>query len=156
LRAGTLLLVLVALGGFLDADSNSRGSYYQDVNGYDNPYGSVQDVFVYDQQGRLLNGVRLFDQNGQSIRLGWRDCGYREEPPFESGTDSEPAQMPRSIEGVYPYCPENAPFRMPSAEVPSPSPSSSAGAPSPSVSAAVPSPSVSGGPSVAPRPSGTR
>ena len=39
-----------------------------------NPYGHVQDVFVYDEQGRLVEGARLFDQDGQPIRLGSPYC----------------------------------------------------------------------------------
>jgi hypothetical protein len=131
LRSGTVLLVLVALTGFLDADSSTRGSSYQDVR-YDNPYGEINDVYVYDGQGRLLTGVRLFDQNGQPIRLGNPWC---EDMASEDGSwEPRPAW-----ETTYPYCPQNAPFRMPSADDPSPS---GPAAPSPSSSVVSPSPSV--------------
>jgi hypothetical protein len=70
LWAGSAVLVLVAMGGFVSADSSTRGSYYSDVNYDTNPYSHVQDVFVYDEQGRLIEGARLFDQDGQPIRLG--------------------------------------------------------------------------------------
>ncbi len=98
LYAGTAVLVLVALGGFLSADSSTRGSYYSDVS-YDNPYGHVQDVFVYDEQGRLIQGARLFDQDGQPIRLGNPYC-------FDEALGGETA-VPD--EARYPYCVANAP-----------------------------------------------
>jgi len=105
LWAGTAVLVVVALGGFLNADSSTRGSYYSDVQ-YDNPYSHVEDVFVYDEQGRLIDGARLFDQNGQPIRLGNAYC-YDEAYGGES---------PAPDDAKYPYCAQNAPFTLPSAE----------------------------------------
>jgi hypothetical protein len=136
LYAGSVLLVLVALGGFAQADGNARESYYSDVN-YDNPYGHIEDVFVYDEQGRLVTGARMFDQNGEPIRLGNPYC-YDDQ-----GVVTEPEGL------TYPYCAENAPFRMPSAsprpgdrvDGPGPAPSG-AGRVNPSASAA-PSPSAS-------------
>jgi hypothetical protein len=104
LWAGSAVLVLVAMAGFLNADSSTRSTYYTDVN-YDDPYGHVRDVFVYDEQGRLIDGARLFDQDGQPLRLGDPYCGY--------AYTEEAEAIERS---TYPYCPENAPFRMPGAE----------------------------------------
>jgi hypothetical protein len=101
--AGTAVLVLVAMSGFLSADSSTRGSFYSDVN-YDNPYSHVQDVFVYDEQGRLIDGARLFDQDGQPIRLGNAYC---------AGPDEYSDVTPAPDDSTYPYCAENAPFRMP-------------------------------------------
>jgi hypothetical protein len=128
LYAGTTVLVLVALGGFLNADSSTQGSRYSDVN-YNggNAYSDVQDVFVYDEQGRLVPGARLFDQNGTPIQLGNPYC-----------TDALNGNYAHTQHMGYPYCPENAPFQTPSAErSASASPSASAGAtPVPSRSAA--------------------
>ena len=132
LYAGTAVLVLVALAGFLNADSSTRGSYYSDVN-YDNPYSHVEDVFVYDGQGRLIEGARLFDQNGQPIRLGNAYC---------PGVDEYSDVTPAVDDSMYPYCVQNAPFRMPGEPPESVSPAPSAPAP-PSAGAAVPSPSPS-------------
>jgi hypothetical protein len=101
LTAATVVLVLVALGGFADADSTVRGSSYSDVQ-YDNPYSGISDVFVYDAEGRMLTGVRLFDQNGEPVRLGHEWC-------------EDDAQQQEQQPGVYPYCPQNAPFLVPSA-----------------------------------------
>jgi hypothetical protein len=132
------VLVLVAIGGFLNADGDARGQSYSSVDyGGGNPYGGVQDVFVYDQGGELVNGARLFDQDGQPIQLGNPYC-----------TDETSGEYTHTRNMGYPYCPQNAPFRMPSASVaPSESvtPSSTpSGSTDPSPSASVrPSPSAS-------------
>lgn len=124
LYAGSVVLVLVALGGFLSADSDARGALYTDT-GYSDPYGNVHDVFVYDRQGRLVQGARLFDQDGQPITLGSPTCDT-------ATTDVTP---------VYPYCPQDAPFVFSSPSV-APSPSV-AESPSLVPSAPLPSPSPS-------------
>ncbi|MEV4705759.1 HAAS signaling domain-containing protein [Actinoplanes sp. NPDC049316] len=103
LYLGSFVLVMVAFSGFVEADSSTRDSYYSDVN-YDNPYSGVEDVFVYDQEGKLIDDARLFDQNGQPIHLGNASC-YDEDGNYVEDVDP----------GVYPYCPEHAPFRMPGA-----------------------------------------
>ena len=41
------------------------------------PYVNIQDVYVYDSQGRLVEGARIFDQNGQPIRLAARTTAIR-------------------------------------------------------------------------------
>ena len=119
LYAGSVVLVLVALSGFLSVDRIARNSGYTDVN-YNNPYSNVQDVFVYDEQGRLVTDARLFDQDGQPIRLGNPYC-Y---DPAD-GSDAGP------VDGsTYPYCPDRAPFRLPFAPGASASPAPSGAAPS--------------------------
>ena len=149
LRSCTVLLVLAAFTLFLDADRGTRGSVYQDANtSYYDPMADISDVFVYDEQGRMLTGVRLFDQNGSPIRLGNAYC---------DGMDGE---LPPGADHRYPHCPENAPFRGPggpAAEerpaVPSPpaaTPGEAVG-PSPSETPAQPTE-----PTVRPSPSVTR
>lgn len=82
------------------------------------PYGNVRDVFVYDVQGRLVTGARLFDQDGLPIRLG--NVHYCD---GDNGTDETAL-----ADGSYPYCPQDAPFRLPSASAaPSASADPSAG-----------------------------
>jgi hypothetical protein len=143
LYAGSAVLVLVALGGFVEADGDARSSYYSDVT-YDNPYSHIEDLFVYDEQGRLVTNARILDQNGEPVRLGNPYC-YDDSGNY---TDVETL--------TYPYCADRAPFRMPSApatpgepvDEPEPVPSGSSPAPSgsgkvsPSASA-VPNPSAS-------------
>ena len=103
LYLGSFVLVMAAMVGFSAADSSTRDSYYSDVN-YDNPYSGVEDVFVYDESGRLVSDARLFDQNGEPIHLGNPYC-YDENGELRDEGDP----------GVYPYCAEQAPFRMPGA-----------------------------------------
>jgi len=138
LYAGSTVLVLVAIGGFASADSSSRDANYSDVNYDSGPgYGGVQDVFVYDEQGRLVTGARIFDQDGTPIQLGNPYC-------VEDGSGG----YEHSVHMGYPYCPEQAPFRSPAARPDaSASPSDERSAPvSPSAavsSTPVPTPSAS-------------
>lgn len=110
---GTGILVVVALAGFSDADSASRTDPYMNA-GYSDPYNDVRDVFVYDREGNLVEGARLLDQEGQPIRLGDPNC-YDDQGSYSRGAP----------ESVYPYCVENAPFRLgetaPTAPTPTPS-----------------------------------
>lgn len=151
LRAGTLLLALVALTGFVNADSDTRGAGYAPA-GYDNPYAGVSDVYAYDRQGHLLTGVQLFDQDGHPIRMGNPWCG-------------DTANMPGGDGQTYPYCPQNAPWpllpEMSRSAQPAPSDEPTEPAP-PSVSpsappSASPSPQPAGSdPSALPSPSASR
>jgi hypothetical protein len=102
LYAGSVVLVLVALAGFSQADSSSRDANYSDVN-YDNPYGNIEDLFVYDEQGRLVTNARIFDQNGNPLRLGNAYC------TDANGNYTEVETL------TYPYCAQRDPFRMPAA-----------------------------------------
>jgi hypothetical protein len=128
LYAGTTVLALVAIGGFFNADSSTRDSNYSDVN-YDNsnPFSGVEDVFVYDQQGRLLPGVRIVDQYGAPIELGTPYC-----------SDPTTGEYLHTDHMGYPYCPRNAPFATPSDER-SPAPTATAASSAP----AVPTPTAS-------------
>lgn len=142
LWSGTAVLVLFAVGGFLAADDDARNPGYAESGSYDgNPYSNVNDVYVYDGQGRLITGARLYDQDGSPIQLGNNWC-------YDPSTGE--SVHTRSL--GYPYCPQNAPFG-PTASAPVPTgveptdagPSSavpSSAAPTPSGSVPVsPSPS---------------
>ncbi|WP_435823600.1 HAAS signaling domain-containing protein [Micromonospora haikouensis] len=98
LWAGTAILAVFAFVGFVDADDRLgwNESGYESTS-VDAPY--IGDVFVYDSEGRLVENARLFDQNGNPIRIGYPEC--------------ERAGLPESGRAlpVYPYCPENAPFQ---------------------------------------------
>ncbi|MEV6299438.1 hypothetical protein AB0M02_08540 [Actinoplanes sp. NPDC051861] len=133
MRAATVGLALFAVVGFFEADGDTRDftdspdtvtyiNDYQDVQGVQD----VQDVFVYDGQGRLVQGAQLFDQNGNPIRFGEPGC------VDEATGNWYPAR------GLgYPYCPERAPFRAaPSPSEPSSSPSASS-QPTPSESPSI-------------------
>jgi hypothetical protein len=140
LWAGSVVLVLVALAGFSQADSSSRDANYTDVN-YDNPYGSVEDLFVYDEQGRLVTNARIFDQNGSPLRLGNPYC-YDEE-----GNSTEAQRL------TYPYCAERDPFRAPTAAAsadPSADPSADQDPGDPAVTGPGPVATDNGSPRVSP------
>ncbi|HEX5199419.1 hypothetical protein ACFQS1_07275 [Paractinoplanes rhizophilus] len=135
LRSGTVVLVIFALAGFVNADDRARDPGYRDANyanynDYDdqNPYSNVNDVYVYDGQGRLVPNARLYDQDGSPIQLGTNVC-----------TDPTTGEETRSRNIGYPYCPQFAPFAgQPSA--------SAAGSGAPSASAtSQPAPTVSPG-----------
>jgi HAAS domain-containing protein len=106
LRAGTVLLVLFAISGFAAADSDTRNTDSYTVGDYGggNPYSGVQDVYVYDSQGRLVQGARLFDQDGSPIQLG-------SGPAYCTDPTTGESEQSRSL--GYPYCPQNAPFTAP-------------------------------------------
>lgn len=136
--AGNAAAVVFCLAILFDS---SRAPYgyadFEPVYNHD-PYSHVQDVYVYDSEGRLVKGARLFDEKGQVIRLGdpWR-CARSEDDV--SDYDSR----------AYPYCPTLAPWpglgsgepisSSPSPEV-SPSPAATPGVtPTSSVMPVVPS-----------------
>ncbi|MEU2614766.1 hypothetical protein ABZ570_24750 [Micromonospora sp. NPDC007271] len=134
LRLGTAALLLFSFAVMLNVDQHASGAgsvlpYSEILVG--NPYDSIKDVYVYDEEGRLVRNAQLFDQDGVPIRLGRPTC------LDASGN----VPVPRN---AYPHCPDQAPFG-------SPAPSSVA--PAPTVSAAPPSVTPSG--SAPPAPSGS-
>ncbi|MGI5212158.1 HAAS signaling domain-containing protein [Plantactinospora sp. CA-290183] len=106
LHLSSAFLVIFGLVGFFDADSRAAQDGYGYHEVYTDQYSGVRDVYVYDSEGRLVEGVRLFDQNGEPIRLGgpWCDEARERLEPGESYVD--PMQQP------YPYCPQHAPFQL--------------------------------------------
>jgi hypothetical protein len=108
LGVASLYLVVVAFVGFVTVDEEAfrpAGDYHAVV--YDTQYGNVRDVFAYDANGQLLRDVRLFDQDGNPVILGFQDC----EPHLEPSN-------------VYPRCPDRAPFTVPGTS-PTPAPTAS-------------------------------
>ncbi|MFE9959804.1 HAAS signaling domain-containing protein [Micromonospora sp. NPDC005299] len=140
LRLGTAALLLFSFAMLVNVDqhaSSDQFGSYQEVSVGDR-YDSIEDVFVYDQEGRLVRNAQLFDQNGVPIRLGWPTCM------------SADGNMPPP-RNAYPYCPDRAPFGPPAPAAPPavsapPAPGATA-TPAPSGSA-TPAPTLS--PSVAP------
>ncbi|MGC1214678.1 MAG: hypothetical protein WA890_25895 [Micromonospora sp.] len=134
LRLGTAALLLFSLAMLANVDQHASSDEfdYREVS-VGNPYDAVEDVFVYDSEGRLVENARLFDQNGTPIRLGYPMC-------------PDPLQRDeyRRVRAGYPYCPELAPFQ--------PRPS----APAPvSPGAATSQPSATAAPSAVPTAAGT-
>ncbi|MEU4558944.1 hypothetical protein AB0F72_11180 [Actinoplanes sp. NPDC023936] len=128
LRGGTAALVIFAVVGFFELDSASRrdGSMSVDSVDYVSQYSDVQDVFVYDGNGKLVENAQLYDQWGNPIQFGEPGC-------IDAATGNWSASRSRG----YPYCPDQAPFRNGSG-VPTPEPSFPQG-PSPTEPAASPS-----------------
>jgi uncharacterized membrane protein len=125
--AAGVTLVLFAVAAVLGGVRwSSVPEYYQSTQ-YEDPYVNVQDVYVYDAQGRLVEGARLFDQNGEPIRLGTPYC-------------DPDAMVNEPVQYVYPFCPERAPFGLaPGVGPPAPEPSE-APSPEPTAPTAVPTP----------------
>ncbi|MEV4272266.1 HAAS signaling domain-containing protein [Micromonospora aurantiaca (nom. illeg.)] len=139
-RLGTAALLLFGFAVLVDVDRNASSDVYSgyEQTSVDRRYDRIEDVFVYDQQGRLIRDAQLFDQNGVPIRLGWPNC--------LDASGAVPA--PRN---AYPYCPELAPFgapASPSIAPPAPAPTGSATPTAP----AMPAPSTS----ASPEPTSTR
>ncbi|KAB1118134.1 HAAS signaling domain-containing protein [Micromonospora aurantiaca] len=134
-RLGTAALLLFGFAVLVDVDRNASSDVYSgyEQTSVDRRYDRIEDVFVYDQQGRLIRDAQLFDQNGVPIRLGWPNC--------LDASGAVPA--PRN---AYPYCPELAPFGAPA------SPSIAPPAPAPTGSATPTAPSTS----ASPEPTSTR
>ncbi|MET8230104.1 hypothetical protein ABZS77_05420 [Micromonospora sp. NPDC005298] len=110
-QVGSAVLVAFALVALVNAEDRlGYDDYYYDQTSVDSQYSQVRDVFVYDSEGRLVENARLFDQNGNPIRLGYPDCSS----PIDE--DGNPLLRP------YPYCVDQAPFghRAPGAAVPTP------------------------------------
>ncbi|MER7458314.1 hypothetical protein [Micromonospora sp. NPDC126480] len=101
LVAGNVVLVVFALSALANAEDRlGYTDYWYDQTAVDGRYEHIRDVFVYDSEGRLVENARLFDQNGDPIRLGYPDCPDLRDP---HGTGNP-------LLRAYPYCPEAAPF----------------------------------------------
>ncbi|MFC7544839.1 hypothetical protein [Plantactinospora sp. GCM10030261] len=99
------LIVLIGLAGLLGADGRATSGGYYTPSYNENPYTDVQDLYIYDSEGRLVDGARIFDQEGRPIQLGYPDwCG--------TATANAPEQFSRGPgpRYTYPYCPDYAPF----------------------------------------------
>lgn len=100
---GSLGLAFFGLVNVFVVDDYARwGNYGYDPVPVGDQYSHIEDVFVYDSEGRLVRDARLFDQNGTPIRLGWPNC--LESPGVESDADV--------LRRPYPYCPDQAPFQL--------------------------------------------
>ncbi|GAA3739385.1 HAAS signaling domain-containing protein [Micromonospora maritima] len=130
---GTAVLAVFALVVVTDVQERAGvdpDADYQQVS-VDGRFDRIEDVFVYDQQGRLIRDAQLFDQNGVPIRLGWPTC--------LDSSGSVPA--PRN---AYPYCPDLAPFGPP--EPPSPAPPAPSESATPTATGVPPAPTAAATP----------
>ncbi|SIN33991.1 HAAS signaling domain-containing protein [Micromonospora cremea] len=134
LHAGSLVLVFFALAALANAEDRlGYSDYYYDQTSVDSQYSQVRDVFVYDSEGRLVENARLFDQNGDPIRLGHPDC-------------ADPADVyGKPLLRAYPYCPDQAPFGPWAPGAPMPAPTATP----------MPAPTATPEPTATPGPTGT-
>ncbi|MEU7169950.1 MULTISPECIES: HAAS signaling domain-containing protein [Micromonospora] len=137
-QIATAALLLFSVAVLVQVDERADADVYSgyEQTSVDHRYDRIEDVFVYDPQGRLIRDARLFDQNGVPIRLGWPSC--------MDGTGAVP-----EMRNTYPYCPELAPFgppASPSIAPPAPAPTDSATPTAP----AMPAPSTSASPEPTP------
>ncbi|WP_431942466.1 HAAS signaling domain-containing protein [Micromonospora marina] len=126
-QIATAALLLFSFAVLAQVDERASSDHYSgyEQTSEDRRYDRIEDVFVYDQQGRLIRDARLFDQNGVPIRLGWPSC--------MDGSGAVP-----EMRDTYPYCPERAPFgppAPPSTAPPVPAPTDSATPSAPTTSA---------------------
>ncbi|MFC4148318.1 hypothetical protein ACFO0M_18860 [Micromonospora mangrovi] len=136
LRLGTAALLLFGFVVLVAVDqrAGSDDFGYREVS-VGNPYDAIQDVYVYDGEGRLVRDARLFDQNGTPIRLGYPAC------PDPLRPDDDPMRR------GYPYCPEQAPFLpRPPATAPVPTSASPTVAPVPTSAPATSTPPMPASP----------
>jgi hypothetical protein len=122
-RISALVSLAIALFGIAIL-SNTDGSVlsYQNVDntvGY-NPLSGVNDLYVYDKDGKPVDGARLYDQSGNPIQLPQTVC-QRSLPRMDAD---------RNLVFAYPICAQDpGPF----AGGPGPLNASPSGAPSRSV-----------------------
>ncbi|WP_433266893.1 HAAS signaling domain-containing protein [Micromonospora vinacea] len=150
-QVGSAVLAVFAFAALIQAEDRMRyGDYGYDQTSVDNPYDRITDVFVYDSEGRLVENARLFDQNGNPIRLGYPNC------------DEALNAQDKPVLRTYPFCPGQAPFgpRGPGVRVAPESPSSTpepvgTPTPTPTTSPASPTATPSGVPTPTPTPTPT-
>ena len=140
-HAGAFLLLLIAFVQVVQIDREARWDpYYPEPASYADPSGQISDIFVYDEQGRLVPNARLFDQDGNVIRLGDEWC-------WDEGTQ----ESVQAVAGSYPHCPGDAPFTFRTDATPTPADAT----PAPSDASPAPSDATPGPSDAAPAPTGT-
>lgn len=140
----TAVLILVGIAGLAGIDANSRWGWPGPaVYISDNPYEHVEDVFVVDEDGQVLTNVRLLDQDGDPIDLGWAWCEETTEV-YDEVRDEWSVRFPRCPDRLPWWTGNLTPTEGPAQPTPTPTP-----APSPSPA---PGPSLTPEPSVTPTP----
>jgi hypothetical protein len=137
LGASAALIVLLALGNLGPYVEPYAGGAGMTIIEQD-PYSGVSDVYPYDRNMRPLDGVQLFDQNGNPVHLGdyWR-C-HADMP--------DPSVQPNPY--AYPLCPPGQwlPGAGGAQATPAPGSSPEVGGSTPGPTGAPASPGASGAP----------
>ncbi|ROO61296.1 putative membrane protein [Micromonospora sp. Llam0] len=133
--AAFVLFAPAAEGPLVVMESNGGAAYLSPPLPSATSPLSPLDVYVYDSQGQLVEGARLFDENGEPILIGFPGwCDDTDRQPLRLGQVLTRLHDP-NVEYIYPLCPERNPFQLP-ALTPSP-----ATTPAPGPSVPGPSPS---------------
>jgi hypothetical protein len=110
--AGSVLLAVWGVGVLATNVGGTAYAYSGAEQGYSTPYSEIADVYVYDQAGQLVNGARLYDQNGNPIQLGAGYCPDGRPAPGANPVFSPPVYPGAAIVWSYPLCPAySGPFR---------------------------------------------
>jgi hypothetical protein len=117
------MILLFAIVQFFELDGYRTlgGQEPSATAGIYDPLADVADVYVIDRNGTLLTDVRLVDQNGLPIDIGWVWCDTREELDWTREWIPEvPAEGPEGLRQspqlhytpvqTYPRCPESLPW----------------------------------------------
>lgn len=150
--ASSIVIAFVGLVSFFEVNDSLQNGPMVVYQTSGSPLENVEDIYAYDEQGNLLTGVRLFDQFGNPIMVGYSRCadGRLGQVVKSDGTVTV---YKLGVPEGYPFCPEFAPTVLPLPSKPrqvdptvEPSPTGSANpsaAPSPSALAtAKPTPSA--------------
>ena len=97
IAVGTVGLVLYGFVAFVNADSTIRSDPYRVEYVDSSPWGDSVDLYVYDEDGRLLRNVRVYNQNGRPIEVG-------------NAVICQTGFNPGRLSNAYPRCPQFAPF----------------------------------------------
>ena len=155
--AGSVLIGVWGVGVLATNVGGTAYAYSGPDQGYPAPHSGIADVYVYDQSGQLVNGARLYDQNGNAIQLGTGYCPDGQPAPGANPVYSPPPYPGAVVVWSYPLCPAySGPFRSGPPPLLPTSPGSSSTAqptgtaPSATSPASTPAPSSTAKPSTSP------
>ena len=110
--AGSVLIGVWGVGVLATNVGGTAYAFSGPDQGYSTPYSGIADVYVYDQAGQLVNGARLYDQNGNPIQLGTGYCPDGQPAPGATQVFSPPVYPGAGVVWSYPLCPAySGPFR---------------------------------------------
>lgn len=131
---GSVLLVLFGISQFAMIDAHERRWYGPSYvySEYD-PFADVIDVVPVDPDGRVLTDVRLLDQDGRPIDIGWDNCELDYDSYEFDSSGRRFIQYPRCQENLlwWDLLPPSGEAATPSPEAGSPTPE--AGSPTPTL-----------------------
>lgn len=149
LGGATAVLVVFGLAAWITADGRLQGEHWYEPSStsYD-PYSNIGDVYVISPDGQILNGVRLVDQSGNPVLIGWCSGGNDGSPGWEWRVtyprclDAQPPRLPWSkvTPGPIPWATPSATPSLPTELTASAKPTPTAPTPTPTAPASGPTP----------------